>query len=67
MLRVVWPLLDPHSSLIPKRLSYGAIGRLARVTPHPGAEFNGYRIPAGVRFTELASYRLLSDKMLIGL
>ncbi|KAI9865656.1 MAG: hypothetical protein M1813_002114 [Trichoglossum hirsutum] len=29
------------------RLSYGAIGRLPRVTPHPGAVFNGYTIPPG--------------------
>jgi hypothetical protein len=30
------------------RLSFGVIGRLPRVTPEPGAEFNGYSVPAGV-------------------
>ncbi|OAT12006.1 benzoate 4-monooxygenase cytochrome P450 [Blastomyces gilchristii SLH14081] len=29
------------------RLSYGMLGRLPRVVPEPGAEFNGYRVPAG--------------------
>jgi hypothetical protein len=31
------------------RLSYGVIGRLPRVVPEPGAFFNGFAIPAGVR------------------
>jgi hypothetical protein len=31
-----------------RRLSYGVIGRLPRVTPAGGAEFNGISIPAGV-------------------
>jgi hypothetical protein len=30
------------------RLSFGVIGRLPRVTPEPGAAFNGYAVPAGV-------------------
>jgi hypothetical protein len=30
------------------RLSFGVIGRLPRVTPEPGAVFNGYAVPAGV-------------------
>jgi hypothetical protein len=30
------------------RLSFGVIGRLPRVVPDPGAEFNGYTVPAGV-------------------
>ncbi|KIM93253.1 hypothetical protein OIDMADRAFT_173290 [Oidiodendron maius Zn] len=29
------------------RLSFGVIGRLPRVTPEPGAVFNGYAVPAG--------------------
>jgi len=29
------------------RISYGVICRLPRVTPEPGAEFNGYLVPAG--------------------
>ncbi|GFG11485.1 trichodiene oxygenase [Aspergillus udagawae] len=29
------------------RLSYGVIGRLPRVVPDPGAEFNGHFLPAG--------------------
>ncbi|KLJ11397.1 hypothetical protein EMPG_09702 [Blastomyces silverae] len=29
------------------RLSYGILGRLPRVVPEPGAEFNGYKVPAG--------------------
>jgi len=29
------------------RLSYGVIGRLPRVVPEPGAEFNGFSVPAG--------------------
>jgi hypothetical protein len=31
------------------RLGYGPIGRLPRVVPEPGAFFQGYEIPAGVR------------------
>ncbi|OCK89514.1 benzoate 4-monooxygenase cytochrome P450 [Cenococcum geophilum 1.58] len=29
------------------RLSFGVVGRLPRVTPEPGASFNGYYIPPG--------------------
>ncbi|PGH29639.1 hypothetical protein GX50_07597 [[Emmonsia] crescens] len=29
------------------RLSFGVLGRLPRVVPESGAEFNGYRVPAG--------------------
>jgi len=44
-------------NLICFRLSYGVIGRLPRVTPEPGAEFNGYSVPAGVRLhTQLPFY-----------
>jgi len=30
------------------RLSYGVIGRLPRVVPDPGAEFNSFAVPTGV-------------------
>ena len=33
-----------------QRLSYGVLSRLARATPEGGATFNGYYVPAGVRF-----------------
>ncbi|KAK2836963.1 hypothetical protein FQN49_006545 [Arthroderma sp. PD_2] len=29
------------------RLSYGVVGRLPRVVPEPGAQFDGYEVPAG--------------------
>ncbi|GAB1211560.1 hypothetical protein ATERTT37_000683 [Aspergillus terreus] len=29
------------------RLSFGVVGRLPRVVPDPGAEFNGYHVPGG--------------------
>ncbi|KAM5440458.1 hypothetical protein McanMca71_003941 [Microsporum canis] len=29
------------------RLSFGVVGRLPRVVPEPGAEFDGYEVPAG--------------------
>ncbi|EAW08477.1 cytochrome P450 [Aspergillus clavatus NRRL 1] len=29
------------------RLSFGVVGRLPRVVPQPGAEFNGYQVPEG--------------------
>jgi hypothetical protein len=35
------------------RLSYGVLSRLPRVTPPPGAVFNGYKLPPGVCTCEL--------------
>jgi hypothetical protein len=35
-------------ALIGYRLSFGVVGRLPRVVPDPGAEFNGYHVPGGV-------------------
>jgi len=46
------------------RLSYGVIGRLPRVTPSGGAEFNGISIPAGVgkcSFLQQPSTKLFLD------
>lgn len=37
------------------RLSFGVIGRLPRVTPEPGAVFNGYAVPASVRLHDPTS------------
>jgi hypothetical protein len=45
-------LIPAHCLLVPNlmfsRLSFGVIGRLPRVTPEPGAVFNGYTVPGGV-------------------
>lgn len=38
------------------RLSFGVIGRLPRVVPENGAEFNGHFIPAGVRIKRTGLY-----------
>lgn len=43
------------------RLSYGVIGRLPRVVPDPGAEFNGYFLPAGVGFTDSLVFEYVAD------
>lgn len=37
------------------RMSFGVPGRLPREVPNPGATFNGYFIPAGVRFASSSS------------
>ncbi|CAG8026252.1 unnamed protein product [Penicillium salamii] len=47
-----WSALEklPYLAAVVKeslRLSYGVIGRLPRIVPEPGAEFNGYFIPPG--------------------
>ncbi|KAJ5715840.1 uncharacterized protein N7483_013021 [Penicillium malachiteum] len=50
--KMSWSTLEklPYLAAVVKeslRLSYGVIGRLPRIVPEPGAEFNGYFIPGG--------------------
>lgn len=58
------PEVGPHSicpisasaNININRLSYGVIGRIPRVTPAGGAEFNGISIPAGVSLRSIMSF-----------
>ncbi|PWY86892.1 cytochrome P450 [Aspergillus heteromorphus CBS 117.55] len=56
----------PHLTAIIKeslRLSYGVPGRLPRVVPGPGAEFNGHQVPAGT-VVSMSSWTMHHDKNL---
>ncbi|PLB45247.1 cytochrome P450 [Aspergillus steynii IBT 23096] len=45
------------------RLSFGVIGRLPRVVPEPGAEFNNYQVPAGT-VVSMSSWTMHHDQNL---